>query len=198
MKIIFLTLFLIILGLLLWVSYPITRYFYSFEQREYYEYGPDTKVKIKIDTSNMPSANAVPILMYHGVTNKLDDENTQIDNFIKQMEMIKSQGYQTISVAELDSFFQGKFTLPPKPIIITFDDGRKDSYYPTDEILKKLEFKATIFLATGKQAKNDKFYLNWEDLAKMKDSGRWEIEAHGRNSHDKIVINEKADMGRFL
>lgn len=152
------------------------------------------------DTSKMPPADAVPILMYHGVVVRKNDlgANTKRKDFIAQMEMLKRNGFQTISVKEYDLFRQGEFVLPARPIIITFDDGRKDSFFTTDDILKKLGFKATIFVATGRTNTEDPFFLSWTDLEYMRDSGRWEIEAHGRDSHDKFVNNEKGDIGVYL
>lgn len=152
------------------------------------------------DTSKLPPAEAVPILMYHGVIANGEDvgPNTDRKTFIEQMEMLKRKGYETISVKEYDLFREGKFTLPPKPIIITFDDGRKDSFYTTDEILKKLGFKATLFVATIKANENEPFYLSWDELAKVKNTSRWEIEAHGRRSHEEVPTDEKGTFGRYL
>ena len=180
---------------------PLKNLFSSYSI-QYYTYVPAKTVLSAVDTSGMPPAIAVPILMYHGVNDHLDEVNTTIDNFISHMEMLKRNGYATISVAEYDLWRQGKFILPPKPIIITFDDGRKDSYYTTDDVLKKLGFKATIFVATGPAYDANPFYLDWEELRQMKSSGRWEIEAHGRYSHHKIQIAKGAtadiQMGRYL
>lgn len=151
------------------------------------------------DVSTVSSAHAVPILMYHGVVdNGLLGANTMRANFIAQMEMLKRKGYTTISIREYDLFREGKFTLPAKPVIITFDDGRKDSFYTVDRILEKLGFKAAIFVATVKANEQDPFYLGWDTLAHMWSTGRWEIEAHGRNSHDDILINEEGVYGTYL
>lgn len=150
------------------------------------------------DVSAMPAAEAVSILMYHGVIADGDIKtNTDRKTFISHMELLKQKGYETISIKEYDLFREGKFTLPKKPIIITFDDGRKDSFYTVDEILEKLGFKATIFVATIKANEKEPFYLTWDELAAMKATGRWEIEAHGRRSHDKILIDEKGTLGRY-
>lgn len=164
----------------------------------YYTYNPSKPLEVKIDTSDMPPAISVPIIMYHGIVDHLDEENTHLNRFIEHMEMLKEEGYQTISVRELENYFNGSFILPPKPIIITFDDGRKDSFFPVDDILKKLNFKATIFVATVKANHNDKFYLTWDELKEMQGNGRWEIEAHGRNSHERIPIDSDGNLGRFL
>ncbi len=155
------------------------------------------------DVSMLPPASYVPILMYHGVIKVSDNDNTSYGNFVDVMEYLKREGYQTISLDEYNKFRMGNFVLPPKPIIITFDDGRKDSYYTTDDVFNKLGFKATIFVATGPMVDGNSFYLDKSELKKMSESGRWEIEAHGRYSHNKIKINNSStssdlNEGRFL
>ena len=154
---------------------------------------------VAADTSSLPSAQAVPILMYHGVIEHGPaGPNTSRENFIAQMEMLKRNGFQTISVHEYDLFRQGKFILPAKPIILTFDDGRRDSFYTVDEVLKKLGFKATLFVATIKAIIGDPFYLGWNELADVQATGRWEIQAHGRKSHESVVLDAQGHTGRFL
>jgi peptidoglycan/xylan/chitin deacetylase (PgdA/CDA1 family) len=192
----FLIIFIAFIGSLFLV-FPYAKNFYArtFLVR-YYNY--NLPIITSVDTKKMNAANAVPILMYHGVTYKHDSTNTQLDNFISQMEMLKKEGYETITVHDLDLYLQDKYKLPPKPIIITFDDGRKDSYYTTDDVLKKLGFKATMFIATGKANNDDRFFLSWDELREMKKTGRWELEAHGRHSHDKIIIDKKGSIGSYL
>ncbi len=186
------------LSLLVYYTYPSAKSYLSTYNTVYYKYRPKELVTSKVDTSRLAPAQAVPVLMYHGIVNSEDKNNTDLNHFISHMEMLKIEGYETITMSELDLFFDGKFTLPPKPIIITFDDGRKDSYYPTDSVLKKLGFKATIFVATARANNGDSFFLSWNELMKLKNSGRWEIEAHGRNSHDKIKQSENNEMGNYL
>jgi peptidoglycan/xylan/chitin deacetylase (PgdA/CDA1 family) len=150
------------------------------------------------DTSKLPSAQSVPVLMYHGVLVRGPlGTNTEREVFSDQMEALKREGYETISVAEFDLFRQGKFTLPPKPIIITFDDGRKDSFYTVDAILKELGFTATMFVASVRANDGDPFYLSWDELKRVQNTGRWEIEAHGRKSHDMVAIDEAGNLGRY-
>ena len=167
---------------------------------KYYDYNPKHPVTSTIDISKLPPAQAVPILLYHGITRKADTENTTQKNFVSQMEALKRAGYQTITVEQFYQFRQGKFTLPPKPIIITFDDGRKDSFYPTDRVFEKLGFNATMFVATGPLRAGNNFYLTMDELKTVRDTGRWQIEAHGRHSHDHILTStDTSDMrGRFL
>jgi peptidoglycan/xylan/chitin deacetylase (PgdA/CDA1 family) len=156
------------------------------------------------DVSALSPAESIPVLMYHGVTARRDTVNTTQKNFVAQMEALKRAGYQTITVDEMYRFRQGAFILPPKPILITFDDGRKDSYYTTDAVLKGLGFKATMFVATGPMITGNDFYLTQAELKKIAQDPTWELEAHGRHSHNRILINEHSHIddadtvGRFL
>ena len=191
-----------VLGVVLYLLYPFAQTIYAqydgdAKRTQYYQYTMQQPITVSGSIGQTP-ATAVPILMYHGVVDHVDIENTTQKNFIAQMEMLKAQGYQTITVQQMDDAFHGKFVLPPKPIIITFDDGRKDSYYSTDDIFRTLGFNATLFAATIKANINDKFYLGWDELRTMHDSGRWELEAHGRNSHEKVRNSFPDSEGRFL
>lgn len=164
----------------------------------HYVYLPRTAI-FPMDVSKEAPAKAVPILMYHGVRVKGElGTNTTRKNFIEHMEMLKREGYQTITTDEYYRFREGTFVLPPKPIIITFDDGRKDSYYTVDEVFRKLGFNATLFIATGKSNTNDPFFLSWDELRAVKSTGRWEFQAHGVHSHDEVVIDTQGTKGRYL
>lgn len=190
------------MGAVLYVLYPSARTLYAnttgiFANQQYYPYALERPITVPGDIG-APPAEAVPILMYHGIVDHLDIENTTQENFIAQMEMLKHEGYETISFKEMDDAFHGRGVLPPKPIIISFDDGRRDSYYPTDEIFRTLGFQASIFLATIKANTNDPFYLNWDEVKKLWDSGRWDVEAHGRNSHDRVKNGFFGQDGRYL
>lgn len=191
---------LILLAFAIWYTLPnfslIMHKLYPY-QIKYFVYNPSSTI-VPNEAYNANPAQAVPILIYHGVTETTDSENTTLTNFISQMEMLKTHGYKTITLDDLYNFLYGDFVLPSKPIIITFDDGRKDSYYPTDSVFEKLGFKATIFIVGGKSNEKNKFFLSWKELREMRDSGRWDIQAHGTNSHQKILINKNGDHGKFL
>jgi peptidoglycan/xylan/chitin deacetylase (PgdA/CDA1 family) len=153
--------------------------------------------------SHLAHAFSVPALLYHGViedpSRKPDDTNISLSAFKEQMFALKAAGYNTVSLADFNDFMKGKKDLPAKSFLLTFDDGRSDSYWPVDPILKALDFKAVMFVITGHSfSGKENFYLSENEMREMAQSGRWEIESHGRLDHDWYKIAEDGTQGHFL
>jgi spore germination protein YaaH/peptidoglycan/xylan/chitin deacetylase (PgdA/CDA1 family) len=167
----------------------------------HFEYGDKFYTNIKASSiaiqENYQTQQAIPVLLYHGLIKEPNATNVAVEQFSRQMRALKEAGYYTISSEELLDFYGGK-EFYGKPILITFDDGRKDSYYGADKVLEKLGFKATMYVATGKQLAGDPFFLSWKELADMKGSGRWELEPHGREAHNRIQIDQDGNYGHYL
>lgn len=62
---------------------------------------------------------SVPILAYHQVSEENDLYSVPAGEFAKEMEYLSAKGYHAISFEELFMAYQGKGTLPSKPIVIT-------------------------------------------------------------------------------
>lgn len=153
-----------------------------------------------VNDYNIASKIGVPILIYHGIVDEIDQSdnaNITTENFKKQISALKENGYSSITTRELLSFYNGESGLPKKPVLITFDDGRKDSVLNGNPILEEFGFKAVMFVVTEKQEIKDNFFLSWEELNMMQKSGRWDIQAHGYKYHDFIPIDNKRNQGHF-
>ncbi len=144
------------------------------------------------------NANSVPVLLYHGIVEKADGANVTYENFRNQMLALKRAGYQTISIDEFYKFIKNEEKIPDKSFLLTFDDGRKDSYYPVDPLLKSLDYKAVMFVIDGEVNSNNPFYLNETELKNMENSGRWEIQSHGFKDHGLITVDAKGNQGHFF
>jgi peptidoglycan/xylan/chitin deacetylase (PgdA/CDA1 family) len=140
---------------------------------------------------------SIPVLLYHGIVEKEDGSNITIPAFKEQMTALKKSGYTAISTHDLLAFYKQGAKLPPKPVVITFDDGRRDSYLNGDAVLKELGFKAVMFVVTGREDSADNFFLSWDELLQMHKSGRWDIEAHSYNGHDLMQIDDAGNTGNF-
>ena len=86
----------------------------------------------------------VPVLAYHGIGDGTDHYSVSQEEFTRQMEMLRRAGFHTISIAQYVRFLAGDSTeLPDRPLLITFDDGRLDSYRGADKVLAQYGFRAT-------------------------------------------------------
>lgn len=104
----------------------------------------------------------VPILAYHQVNSLPEIYSVDAPDFDKQMQYLAEQGYNAISLAELFAAREGSFKLPPKPVIITFDDGYEDNYVTALPIMEKYKMKATVFVIAGQVGQNE--YMTWQQL----------------------------------
>jgi len=136
------------------------------------------------------TAASVPVLLYHGEGNI--DGKTPIEAFISQMQTLKKAGWNTITLRQFYNYMKNGIPVPDKSFVLTFDDGRKDSYYPVDPVLKQLDYTAVMFVITGfsmpDNGKTSDFYLSKDELTQMEKSGRWELQSHGKEDHRTYQI----------
>ncbi len=92
---------------------------------------------------------SIPVLMYHHILPQSGFITVTTTNFKDQMQMLKSNGWYTLSAEEFLNFKLGKFTPPEKSLLITFDDGWLDNYTYAYPVLKELGFRATVFIVTS-------------------------------------------------
>ena len=138
----------------------------------------------------------VPILTYHYIGNNphpgkdplRDNLSVTPDKFDSQMRYLSQAGYNTITFDMLYSALKGRGSLPPKPILLTFDDGYIDFYVNAFPILRQYNLKATSFLPTGKVGTS--YYLHWDQIKEMDATGLISFEAH---SLDHLALTALSD-----
>ncbi len=104
-------------------------------------------------TVPLPKSVRVPILLYHYVEYNHDPKDTIRIGltvtpfwFEKQLQYLIANGYQTVTLDEVQSAIRGWTQLPPKPVVLTFDDGYRDFYTDAWPVLLKYHEKATTFI----------------------------------------------------
>lgn len=126
----------------------------------------------------------VPILAYHQISSLPEIYSIDAAEFEQQMEFLSAQGYTPISLAEFFAAGGKGNNLPPRPIIITFDDGYEDNYLTALPIMEKYNMKGTVFVIAGQVGKPE--YMTWEQLKAAQERGM-EIGSH-TVSH--VALNE--------
>lgn len=111
----------------------------------------------------------LPILAYHRVWDIGDEAVFPFDPdlvsasraaFTWQMQYLRDRHYP-ITFRTLLNVIDGHEELPPRPVIVTFDDGYDDNYLNAFPVLRSLEMPATIFVSTGYIGSGKPF---WFDL----------------------------------
>jgi len=120
----------------------------------------------------------IPILMYHRIdllrpTLAPITKRLTVDprDFAAQMAWLQTHGWSPISQLQLfDALEQGS-TLPPKPIMITFDDGYRDVLGKAAPVLSRLHMPATAYVITDRISGGDVSFLTWGMLHALERRG---------------------------
>jgi peptidoglycan/xylan/chitin deacetylase (PgdA/CDA1 family) len=128
----------------------------------------------------------VPILMYHQIGyGSISRYCVSSENFYSQMDFLRQNCYQTVGLADVAAALSRERNLPPRPIVITFDDGWSHLYTNALSALKVRGFKAAFFIIAGHSGCYPA-YLSWEQIRAMRDDGM-EIGAHSF-THPRLTL----------
>lgn len=97
----------------------------------------------------MRKAGSVPAVIYHYVNNISAGLTVSPALLEEHCRFWAKHGWRGISLARAEAFFLHGEPVPPKSLLITFDDGYLDNYVYAWPILRKYGHKAVIFALTG-------------------------------------------------
>jgi len=155
------SLFILLLIALMFIGGVHLYQFIKNELRSFTEISKDDTRKVPSEvnkkiTPNYSPSYRVPILMYHYVeyvTDKKDlirqSLNIEPNIFEAQVKTLRNNGYTFMTAKELGEIIDDKKIMPPKPILLTFDDGHYDLDTVILPILKKYNAKATAYIIPG-------------------------------------------------
>lgn len=135
--------------------------------------GTPSQPKIK---NTIPPKKEVPVLCYHRIRNILPSDGADMKTysvsptaFAAQMKALHDNGFQSILPDQLYNYIVHNKPLPPKPVLITFDDTREEQYRIGAETLKKYGFKGVFFIMTV--SINKPGYMNKIQIKALSDDG---------------------------
>jgi len=153
----------------------------------------------------------IPCLLYHqlqpsrGARNLQDVDPVYVcfaDQFALQMNHLREAGYITLTLDDLVAARRDPACLPPKPVLVTFDDGFGSNYGLAFPVLRRNGQKATIFMTPDREAENFKAFSHLDrpladgELREMAASGI-DIQSHGL-SHRFLTELKDAELWREL
>jgi peptidoglycan/xylan/chitin deacetylase (PgdA/CDA1 family)/glycosyltransferase involved in cell wall biosynthesis len=99
----------------------------------------------------LKSGRRVPVVMYHRVVERPPAEGRHgiwvtRERFAAQLDALARRRFTTITFADYAAYLAGERPLPPRPIILTFDDGYADNGTLALPLLRERGMKAVVFL----------------------------------------------------
>lgn len=132
----------------------------------------------------------VPILMYHYVSPLPPGADTlrvgltvHPDQFRGHLDLLRSQGYSTVTMYEVYLALTQGYALQPNPIVLTFDDGYAEHLDTVMPMLREYGFRGTFFIITGFADDLRAGYLTWPQVQTLAASGM-EVAAHSKSHPD--------------
>lgn len=124
-----------------------------------------------IQANSAGNKSSIPVLVYHRIGYTPNALTITPERLSRDLVELKQNGYETISLNVFETYLEGKeVQLPPKPILITFDDSYQDNYDRAFPILKQNHSIATFFVITGFIDK-DSDRLTTQEIKEMYNSG---------------------------
>jgi peptidoglycan/xylan/chitin deacetylase (PgdA/CDA1 family) len=113
----------------------------------------------------------VPILMYHRIdrlTPSLPSITRRLTvapaDFAQQMEWLHVNRFHTLTQRQLFDALERGRPLPPRPVVITFDDGYRDVFRNAVPVLHRLRLTATLYVITSRISGPDPSFLSWGEV----------------------------------
>lgn len=146
-------------------------------------------------------------LCYHDVRDDvighLDKDQAAVSSkdLAAQFSWLKEHGYNVVSMQDVVDAKAGVKKLPPKAVLLTFDDGYVSFYTRIYPLLKLYNYPAVFALVTkwleeegdvsygGEGAKDRSNFLTWDQVKEMSESGLVEIASHSHDLHKGVVTN---------
>ncbi|MAY81017.1 MAG: hypothetical protein CL930_09565 [Deltaproteobacteria bacterium] len=152
------------------------------------------RVRLKSADECLEPEDAVPVLVYHQL--ETEGDSREVEDHFRQ---INASGYSSISLEQLDRWIEGiDQNMPDKPIILTFDDGKKQHYQKLPEWMEKYDLQAVLFLiVTHLDHPFDRF-LNWDEARELASTGRFDLQCHSYDAHRKIDTSDGDEKGVYV
>lgn len=95
----------------------------------------------------------MPILVYHRVVPRPPREDpfslfVSTGTFERQLRWLTRSGVSSLSLDDVDAVLRGERSVPPRSVVITFDDGYLDNHAHAWPLLVRYRMRATFFVVS--------------------------------------------------
>jgi peptidoglycan/xylan/chitin deacetylase (PgdA/CDA1 family) len=140
-----------------------------------------------------PHNRPVPILMYHVIGSPppgapFPDLYVGREDFALQLAWLHAHGYHAVSLRRVYAYWKRGDALPPRPIVLTFDDGYPQDFTRVRPLLAQRHWPGVLNLAVRNLLDGK---LTVRQIRLMIRQG-WEVDAHTINHIDLTTLGPTA------
>lgn len=130
-----------------------------------------------------------------------------VDTLVAQFSWMREHGYQPVRIDDLLAARDGRKGLPPKPVLLTFDDGYASVYTRIYPLLKAFRYPALVAVVGswlkasphGQVRYGDNWvprsrFLTWDQMREMQSSGLVEFASHTYDLHKGVLGNPQGNL----
>lgn len=153
---------------------------------------------------------AFQVLNYHDIP---DDVRSQPDRYsldagklVREFAWLHDQGYHPVSLEQIVAAREHGAPLPPKAVLLSFDDGYRSFYTRVFPLLKLFNYPALLAIVgswlevpEGQVIHYDtvdfprSHFMTWEQLREVSGSGLVEIASHSYDLHHGVLANPQGN-----
>ena len=124
---------------------------------------------------------SIPILAYHRFGPTVADSMTvRTEVFVAQLKYLHDNGYTVVPLRQVVNALQGKGPkLPPKPVVITVDDGHRTVFSDLLPVIEREKIPVTLFIYPSAISNAD-YAMTWQQLAQLREigPGLFDVQSH--------------------
>jgi biofilm PGA synthesis lipoprotein PgaB len=142
------------------------------------------------------------VLCYHAVPHKAVpyDLSGSVPQrlFVEQMEYLRTHGYNPVSLDDILKAAGGKRPLPPKPVLLTFDDAYRSYYDFVVPVLEKFNYPSVVSVV-GRFIDNlpkdfPEPLMTWDQLKDLSSRRLVEVVSHTYDLHKEVRYNPQGSV----
>ena len=142
------------------------------------------------------------VLCYHNIPSQAhpnDAYGISQNTFVEQLEYLRTHGYNPVAIKDILAAKEGNKALPPKPVLLFFDDAYISYYTFVAPLLKEFGYPS-ILPVVGAWIDNPPEQLseplmNWDQIRELNKSDLVEIVSHSYDLHKAIPYNPQGNVG---
>ncbi|MDZ4198928.1 MAG: polysaccharide deacetylase family protein, partial [Kiritimatiellia bacterium] len=135
-------------------------------------------------------------LAYRGIS----DKPLEVDEarFRDHLQALRRAGYKPITLREVQALYREGRLLPEKAVLLTFEHGRRSSYFSVKRVLQRSGWNAVMFLWVQAIENQDPAALRWPYVRNLARSRNWEIAAQSYDGFSRVLAGPSGQEGNYL